>query len=125
MPETAHGTADRLHPSITGFAAVGAFGWTKLLLVDFLVPVAWPVVALVSVLILRGQIRSVVQQLADSVGHLARRMQEGKIGSAEAKFATVESLLPPSEIEIKKIQEDSGASRAGESPEGQDLRVGT
>lgn len=97
---------------------MGAFGWTKLLLVDFLVPIAWPVVALASVLILRAQIRSVVQQLADSVGHLAQRMKEGEIGPAKAKFTPIDSLPLP-EIKRGPLQKNSGAPGAGESPKGQ------
>jgi hypothetical protein len=86
---------------------VGAFGWTKLVLVDFLVPIAWPAVALASVLILKKQIRSAVQQLADSLGHLARRVSEAGIGSALVKFDSLQS-----EIEVKQspLQENSGAS---------------
>lgn len=83
---------------------MGAFAWTKLVLVDFLVPIAWPAVALASILILRAQIRSVVQQLADSVGHLMLRMKKGEIGPVKAEF--IDTMSPPSEVKQVPLQED-------------------
>lgn len=71
---------------------MGAFAWTKLVLVDFLVPIAWPAVALASLLILKTQIRSAVE-----------RISEASIWSAKVK---IESLPPPSDIKRVPLQEN-------------------
>ncbi len=69
------------------------FNWARTLLVDFIVPMAWPLVVLAAVLLLRAELRTVVQKLADSID----RVRTGKIGSAEVTWLPVPGTkaLPP------------------------------
>jgi hypothetical protein len=57
-----------------------------MVLVDVLVPIAWPLTALIIALILRAEIRTVVQKLGD----LVDRVVKGQVGPV-----TIDLLPPP------------------------------
>lgn len=74
------------------------FDWVRMVLADFLVPIAWPVVALCAVFVLKRQLQAVIQQLADSIGKLlAERAIKTEVGPF--KF----EVLPVPQVDVKKI----------------------
>ena len=72
---------------------VSAYDWMRLVLVEFLVPIAWPLVVLVAVMILRSQLGTLVGK----VGYLVDRVVKGEVGPVKVDFlpAPQDKVIPP------------------------------
>lgn len=70
---------------------MSTFDWIRMVLVDFLVPIAWPLTVLVIALVLRPQIGTVVEKLGD----LVDRVVQGRVGPV-----TIDCLPSPQHQDV-------------------------